>query len=154
MSEPRFIADSMLGSLARWLRILGFDTLYFRDIRDKDLIRIARGQQRIIITRDSVLSKNRKIEDLIIIRSNDLNGQLREFIGWVKGRGIKPRPLSFCPLCNGDVLPVDKNSVRDDVPEYIFLNIRSFYKCENCGHVYWDGSHKRGIDQMLAKLND
>lgn len=153
MRESRFIADSMLGSLARWLRILGFDTLYFRDIRDSDLIRIARGQQRIIITRDTILSRDKKIGDLILIKSNYLTDQLREFMDWVKGRGIKPRPLSFCPLCNGDVLPVDKDLVRDDVPEYIFLNIRSFYKCENCGHVYWDGSHKKGIDQMVANLN-
>lgn len=152
MREARFIADSMLGSLAKWLRICGFDTLYFKDIKDNDLIRIARAQQRIIITRDTGLSKSKGVGEVILIKSNDLEGQLKEFILWVKGRGIKPRPFSLCPLCNGEVLPVDKASIKNDVPDYIFLNIRSFYKCRGCAHVYWDGSHKMAIDKMIERL--
>jgi uncharacterized protein with PIN domain len=149
MSEVRFIADSMLGSLARWLRILGFDTLYFRDIKDNDLIRIARQQQRIIITRDTGLLRNRRIDSLIHIKSNDLRQQLDEFLVWVKGRGIRSQPYTICPLCNGEILPVDKLTIRNDVPEFVFLNLKSFYKCRECGKVYWEGSHKKGIDEII-----
>lgn len=154
MSEARFIADSMLGSLARWLRILGFDTLYFRDIRDNELIRIAKGQERIIITRDTALSKSKRVERVILIESNDLKDQLKEFLRWMKGQGLKPCPFSLCPLCNGEVLPVDKTTIRNDVPDYIFLNVSTFYKCKQCGHVYWHGSHKMGIDRVIAETRD
>lgn len=152
MSEVRFIADSMLGSLARWLRILGFDTLYFRDITDGDLIRIARQQQRIIITRDRALSRRKNVEG-ILVSSNDLKGQLKEFLQWIKGRGIKPCPFTLCPICNGDIHPVDKFNVKNDVPEYVFLNTLFFYQCSNCGKVYWEGSHRKGIERFINQLN-
>ncbi|MFN3395331.1 MAG: Mut7-C RNAse domain-containing protein [Thermodesulfovibrionales bacterium] len=153
MSEVRFIADSMLGSLARWLRILGFDTLYYRDIRDKDLVRLARLQGRIIITRDIGLSRSRKVDRIILVKSNGLKDQLKEFLQWIKGQGIKPCPFTLCPVCNGDVHPVDKFKVRNDVPEYIFLNTRSFYQCSNCGKVYWEGSHRKGIERVINQIN-
>lgn len=156
MSEVRgvrFIADSMLGSLARWLRILGFDTLYFRDIRDNDLIRIARQQQRIIITRDTGLLRSRKVERIILVRSNDLKGQLKEFLNWVEVQGLNPCPFKICPICNGKVLPVEKSKVSNDVPEYVFLRIKTFYQCSNCGKVYWEGSHMKGMERLINQLS-
>lgn len=152
MSEVRFIADSMLGSLAKWLRILGFDTIYHRDIRDNDLIRIARQQQRIIITRDTALSRIKNVDGIILINSNDLKEQLKEFLKWIKGHGITPCPFTLCPLCNGEVLPVDKATIRNDVPEYVFLNRNTFYRCSNCGKVYWEGSHRKWMEQFVKQL--
>lgn len=152
MSEIRFIADSMLGSLARWLRILGFDTLYYRDIRDNDLVRLARQQCRTIITRDTGLSGSRKVERIILVKSNELKDQLKEFLLWIKGQGIKPCPFTRCPICNGNVHPVDKSKVRNDVPEYVFLNTQSFYQCSICGKVYWEGSHRKGIERLINQL--
>lgn len=144
----------MLGSLARWLRILGFDTLYFRDIKDNELIRIALKEQRMIITRDTGLTRNRKLERIILIKSNELKGQLKELLQWIKGQGLKPRPFTFCPICNGKVQPVEKTDVRDNVPEYVFLNFISFYRCSSCGQIYWEGSHRKSMEQFIIQLKE
>ncbi len=151
MSEIRFIADSMLGSLAKWLRILGFDTLYLRDIRDNDLIRIVREQKRILITRDKGFLKRKGIEGIIFIESNYLKEQLDEFLLWIRAKGIKPRPYRLCPSCNGEIIPAEKALIRNDVPEYTFHSVRNFYRCINCGKIYWKGSHTKRIERLIEE---
>jgi len=85
--QPRFIVDVMLGSLAKWLRLLSFDTLYFRKIDDNELIKIARYEQRLIITKDSALASTKKTRDCIFITSESLPEQLREALAALRNRG-------------------------------------------------------------------
>src|SRR5208283_3454313 len=81
---PCFVADVMLGRLAKWLRILGFDTLYFRAIDDNELIKIACRQERVLLTRNTGIARRRQVQTLLLIHSNDTFEQLNEVISALK----------------------------------------------------------------------
>lgn len=142
----------MLGSLAKWLRILGFDTLYFKAIDDNELIKIAKQEHRILLTRDTSLVKRKKIDSYILITSNEVSEQLKEVLLWVKGQGSKVKGNPRCAECNGGLSTADKESVANDVPEHVFLNFNSFFRCSSCGKVYWEGSHRKLIDEKIQNV--
>ncbi len=148
--EKKFIADAMLGRLARWLRFLGYDTLYYPHISDRMLISIALKDDRIILTRDTGLIKIKGLKAYILITSNNIEEQIIEVLN-----AIKPERIDFmsrCLVCNGIISDItDKNLIRDLVPEYIFLNNNKFYKCNVCDKIYWKGSH---LDKFINKVNN
>ena len=153
--HPRLIADVMLGSLARWLRILGYDTIYFRAIDDNELIKIARQQERILLTRDTGIARRKHIQQLILVESNTTLEQLKEALTVLKKMGPAfPQLSPRCTLCNGELAAAEREAVADRIPEYVFLNATSFFSCMQCGKVYWYGSHKKSIDSQLKKILD
>jgi len=146
-----FIADAMLGRLARWLRFLGFDTLYYSDISDSRLIRIAREQNRFVLTRDTRLVRIRAVKDYLLIRANDSYSQLLEVITTLNLREFNP--FSICVECNGQLTRIsDKKEILDLVPEFVFLNFNLFLKCSNCGKIYWEGSHPQKFKEKLSEI--
>lgn len=148
---PRFIADAMLGSLSKWLRILGFDTLYFRTSADNEIIKLARQDQRILLTKDTGLVKNKKVGNCIQIKSEGALQQLKEVLSVISSSqqfDLPPR----CPECNGALALTDRGAIAGDVPEHVFLNFNSFFRCVNCGKVYWEGSHKKLIDRKIGQV--
>ncbi|MBE0426865.1 MAG: Mut7-C RNAse domain-containing protein [Nitrospirae bacterium] len=147
----RFIADAMLGRLARWLRFLGFDTLYYPDISDGRLIRIAREQDRFILTRDTRLVKRKGLNNYLLINANNSFKQLFQVLDTLKIRRFKP--LSRCVACNGQLSQIsDKTEVKDLVPEYVFLHYKVFFRCNDCGKIYWEGSHPRKFKEKLVDI--
>jgi uncharacterized protein with PIN domain len=146
-----FIADAMLGRLARWMRFLGFDTLYFKDIKDSRLIRIAREQDRCILTKDTRLIKIKGINNYLLVKANDSFHQLIEVIDTLKLNQFNP--LSRCVTCNGLLERVmNKQDIKDSVPEFIFLNMNFFLKCTECGKIYWEGSHPKKFKEKIDKI--
>ena len=147
----RFIADVMLGRLTRWLRLLGFDTLYYHDISDTQIIRIAKEQGRFILTRDTRLIKIKGIKDYLLIRANDSFQQLLEVIRALNLQDF--HLLSRCVSCNGQLsrLP-DKTEIKDAVPDFVFLNFHSFLTCRSCGKIYWEGTHPKLFREKLAEV--
>lgn len=150
----RFIADVMLGRLARWLRLLGFDTLYYHDISDARIIRIAKEQERFILTRDTRLIKIKGIRDYLLIRANDSFQQLLEVIRALNLKDFYL--LSRCVSCNGLLSKLlDKDDIKDAVPDFVFLNFHIFLMCSSCGKIYWEGTHpklfKEKLDQVLRR---
>ncbi len=149
--EVRFIADAMLGRLARCLRFLGFDTLYFSGISDSRLVRMAREQGRAILTRDSRLVKIKGLENCLLIASDDHFQQLLETADRFQLKQFQF--LSRCVACNGSLRDVaDKSVVKDSVPEYVFLHNERFRKCADCGKVYWEGSHARKFRNEIKEI--
>lgn len=153
-NEITFIADAMLGRLARWLRFLGFDTAYFPGISDRSLIRIAREQDRTILTRDTRLVKMKGLKNYLLIVSDDPFQQLMETINGCKLRQFQL--LSRCVSCNGKLEKImDKAVVKDAVPEYVFLHYGLFQQCTDCGKIYWEGSHpKKFREDVRGILGD
>ncbi len=146
----RFIADVMLGRLARWMRFLGFDTLYFHDITDSHLLRIARAQNRLILTRDTQLARKKKLQDCLLINANDSFQQLTEVIEKLKLKRFKL--LTRCVACNGSLVSISKKEdIKDFIPEFVYLNYNLFMKCIDCGKIYWDGSHPK---KFMEKIKD
>jgi hypothetical protein len=145
----QFIADAMLGRLARWLRFLGFDVLYFPDISDSELVRIAREQDRRILTRDTRLVQRKGLAHPLLITANDPLEQLMEVLGSVT---MKPlAPLSRCVKCNSPLAPInDKNEIADAVPEFVFLQYNNFLRCTECGKIYWKGTHPEKFKEKIC----
>jgi len=153
---PRFIADVMLGSLARWLRVLGFDTLYNNRLDDEELIEVALRDGRIALTRDRRLTERRVIAArAILIDSDVLSDQLRQVLDRVGFRMESvPSPALFgrCIECNSPLEAVDRGSVALEVPPYVYSTQQEFKKCPSCGRIYWGGTHRQRMLEKLARL--
>ncbi len=149
-SERRFVVDVMLGNLAKWLRILGFDTRCFR-LESLERIHGFVRDGILVVTRQGRWST---IRGVFCPGSNDPAEQLRELIAQVPLYPAEFRPLRLCIRCNLllDVLPRDEAFGR--VPDYIFETTTVFHRCPGCGKVYWPGSHpKRMMDRLQKTLN-
>jgi len=141
----------MLGRLAKWLRLLGFDVLYYPDIEDGEVKKISREQDRTILTRDTRMLQCRGVRDAVFIRSDHISEQLLEMKDMLAlhGSGREER----CVACNGTLHAVsDRGEVQDLVPDYVYHNFRSFMRCNGCGKVYWEGSHYRRIRERISEI--
>lgn len=144
---PRFAADAMLGRLATWLRLLGYDTFYQADIEDSDLAAIAQREGRILLTRDVQLTKRRNVRTLLI-ESDDVWAQLRQVVRTCRLRRTPNQ--ARCPRCNTPLHPLDHSAARGRVPEYVWRTRQTFRACPTCGRVFWRGTH---VDDIEARLH-
>ncbi len=150
---PKFVADVMLGSLSRWLRLFGFDTLYSNRFKDFELIKISLQEHRILLTKDRILSRSKLLKDVLFINSEILEEQLVEVFLYLKDKNFSIPIKSYrCPVCNGGMTKVSKEEVFNEIPDYIVMNIDEFYMCSCCKKIYWQGSHKEKIDAMRDKI--
>lgn len=150
---PKFVADVMLGSLSRWLRLFGFDTLYSNRFKDFELIKISLQENRILLTKDRILSKSKLLKNAILINSEKLEEQLIEVFLYLKNKNFSILTKSLrCPVCNGEMTIVSKDEVFNQIPDHVFMNTDEFYMCSGCKKIYWQGSHKEKIDEMREKI--
>lgn len=150
----KLLADSMLGRLARWLRMSGYDTLYFKQRGDEDLISIAANENRILLTRDAKLhAKARKLKlQSCLVSSGDLMEQLKQLIAEF-GVVIQNTPqFARCSECNGEIERAEKSVVKGKIPGTVFETVDEFYICVDCGKIYWQGSHWRKIREAAKRL--
>ena len=140
-TPPRFVLDTHLGKLARYLRLLGFDTLYRNDWDDATLATLAAsGEERILLTRDRGLLKHSEVIFGYYIRADDPRTQIKEVASRYR---LKPliKAFSRCIQCNGFITPVAKARVLSSLPEAVAQTVDAFTQCGDCGRVYWKGSH-------------
>lgn len=147
----KFLADSMLGRLAKWLRILGYDTLYFSSLEDNNLVRIARAEGRIILTRDREMVRRRGIDSLLI-ESDDFREQICQALRHFDLN--LDSSFSRCSVCNSPLQRVAKGAVRERVPPYVFQTQERFSLCPRCGKIYWQGTHWQRIRERLKGLEE
>ncbi len=147
----KYIADVMLGRLATWLRLMGYDVFYDHSLDDRSIIRIARDQDRVIITRDTGLMRQKAVRGCIFIMSDHLLDQLEEMKQCLDGSDAASQ--GRCARCNGELEIVGANDdVRDCVPEHVFHAYHRFLQCRICRQVYWEGSHYRHIRETLRQV--
>ena len=149
----KFLCDQMLGSLARWLRLFGFDTFYANsEINDDEVLKIAETENRVLITRDKELiirAKKKKIQ-LIETSLVDLDEQLKQVI---KNGDIDEKMiLTRCSLCNTILDEIKKKDVKTKVPEKVYKNNDRFWFCSKCDKIYWMGSHYTKIQSKINKI--
>ena len=147
----KLVADAMLGRLAKWLRILGYDTIFVADTDDWAVIRLARAQDRLILTRDRALSVRRGVRALVV-ESQELKVQLRQ-VWYSVGPPSNP-PFSRCPVCNQPLSEVSARQVQARVPPYVQRTQTRFKGCAACDRIYWPGSHWQRMRALLTGLRD
>lgn len=148
----RFIADVHLGTLARYLRLLGFDTVWERDLTDEGIIDQSVRGQRIILTRDKGILRHGRVSHAYWLRSTDPQRQLDEVVRALDLSGAI-RPYTRCMQCNGILRRAAPTEVAADVPRRVLEDHQEFSKCEDCGRVYWAGSHREKLDAIVARAS-
>jgi uncharacterized protein with PIN domain len=153
---PELLADAMLGKLARWLRLLGYDVRYMQD-DDAVIAHTARAEGRILLTRDHRLSERRGLHT-VFVQSDRLTDQLTQVVEAV---GCLPSETpQRCMACNVALVAISVEVARSGVPAYVVetvgsSSVRPFHQCPECGKIYWKGTHWQGIeDQLDEALKD
>ncbi len=151
LRNPRFILDVHLGKLCKYLRMLGFDTLYENNYDDPEIIEIAERENRIILTRDLGILKTKIVTRGYWIRSQNVNKQLQEV---VKRFDLKKsaQPFYRCIACNGIVKQVDKNNIQTRLEPNTTKFYHEFFQCTNCCKVFWKGSHYENMKNFVNNL--
>jgi uncharacterized protein with PIN domain len=155
-TEPvrRFIADAMLGRLARWLRILGYDTAYEKFITDEVLTERAFHEDRWLLTRDRRLVLRRLLRDRhTLITSDVVEGQLRQLHRELKvDLDMNRQRVYRCADCNVVLLPISPEAAVPLVPPFVARQYRTFLQCSQCRRVFWQGTHWEGLLNRLASV--
>jgi uncharacterized protein with PIN domain len=149
--RPRFLCDAMLGSLARWLRLCGYDCLYLgTEPEDAELARIAAAEGRWLLTRDRDLAAAGPRTQMVV--AEDLEDQIAEVL--TRHRLPMPEDLegSRCSECNGQLEDVSAADVEALVPPYVLATAHRFRRCDSCGRIYWPGTHGERIRTRFDRV--
>lgn len=151
--EPRFVVDTMLGHVARWLRFLGFDAEYIpKEATDSEVVRRALSEGRILVTRDHELVRRRALEgQYVLVESEEPLEAVREVLEAL-GLKLEARPFTRCPECNVPIEDVDKDCVAPLVPVKVRLTQRAFSRCPRCGRIFWRGRHWEEMRTKIAQV--
>lgn len=148
----KFIADCMLGKLAKWLRMLGYDTAYVPDADDDELVRIAVREDRILLTRDTRLCERRMVRRrCVFVDWGSTRQQVRQVFSALH-LAVTPKSLfTRCAICNSEIKPMSKAEVKGRVPPYVYLTQPEYGYCESCDKIYWRGTHVQHVLEALGE---
>ena len=149
MRDTRFVLDGHLGKLARYLRLLGFDTRYTNDPTDAELVAVSVNEHRILLTRDVGLLKHGSVTHGCFVRATDSLDQVVEI---VRRFHLSRRlaPFTRCMACNGPLTSVEKSAVAERLPPETRRHKEGFRVCQDCGKIYWRGSHQARLERIVA----
>jgi len=140
-----------LGRLAKWLRILGFDTEYFKEANISSLIIQALRENRVIITRNHRLPRSAGLR-IVLIKEEKLKEQLREVLKALEISLDSVLMFSRCIICNEELVEIAKDQIKDRVPEYVFNTQKDFISCPKCERIYWQGTHWGNVETILKEI--
>jgi uncharacterized protein with PIN domain len=146
-----FIIDCMLGKLAKWLKILGFDALFFSKIEDEELLALAKKEGRILLTKDTGLIQKAKEVQTLFLESEDWQDQVRQVIEHFHLRD-KVTPHTRCIDCNEELKNLPKKNAKNLVSAFVFDKADSFALCPDCGRVFWRGTHFKDMEAKIQAL--
>ena len=153
--EIKFVVDSNAGKLARWLRMMGYDALFFNNIDDTELIDIALKEGRVVLTKDTQLMRRRVVTNgqlkIVLIQNDDSKQQLRQVVEELK-LDCRLKQFTRCLECNQSLVPRSKGEVQELVPPYVFRTQTQYMQCPACLRVYWRGTHWQRMKRELEGL--
>jgi uncharacterized protein len=149
----KFLADTMLGKLARWLRMLGNDVTYSVQFGDNELLELAKAEERVLLTKDLELYKRAITRglDAFYVESKTESSRLAEVS---KRYGLTleiDMEKSHCPVCNSQLKVVPKEQIKDQLESNTYTYYDKFWMCLNCGQIYWQGAHWKQITNILTQ---
>jgi len=150
------MVDTNVGKLAKWLRMMGYDTSFFQAGDDAEMIAVALQEGRIIITRDSHILKRGVVTSgwlkAILVSSDEPEQQMRQVVsGLALGRHIEP--FTLCLECNQLLETRRRDELKERIPHYVFRTQRKFQECPACHRVYWRGTHWAAMNRKLEALS-
>lgn len=152
--EIKFIADNNVSKLARWLRLIGYDTLLFKEKDDGQMIKIALSENRVILTKDTQFIKRRLVTNgtlrTIHITQDDPKLQVQEVVRTLN-LNYHFKPFSLCLECNQVLIARGKEDVKSLIPAHVFETQTQYTECPTCHRIYWPGTHWQA---MVKKLQD
>ena len=151
----KFIVDNNVGKLAKWLRIMGYDTVFFNAEDDSNMIATALAEGRVILTRDTQIMKRRVVTNgqlkAILIESDEPEQQMQQVIATLN-LNCHYGPFTICLECNQPLQERSKQQVKDLVPPYVFQTQSQFMECPACHRIYWRGTHWQAMTKKLEKF--
>ncbi len=148
----KFLADGMLGKLARWMRALGVDCAFCNGAADDELVRRAVAEDRVLLTRDRRLAERRLLRGRVVLVSRDRWPEQLAEVRQAFDFSAEIQPLSRCLECNIRLEAAAAADVAPLVPPYVAKTQRQFTRCAGCGRIYWAGTHQGRIQATLARL--
>jgi hypothetical protein len=151
-----FVADAMLKKLARWLRLLGVETLYPDSIDDSEIIKFAKKKNKILLTMDTELCRRARKNDVrvFLMPRRSTEEQLVLLIKRFKLDISEAPSKALCPLCNGLLKEVGKKDVKGKVQEELLSKHDIFWMCKKCKKVFWEGSHWERIKRNVENVKN
>jgi uncharacterized protein len=153
--RTRFVADAMLGTLARKLRALGFDTSYYKTGEDGGLLGVAIKEGRTVLTSDRALAgrATRRGVSVVLLSQKSDGARISAIARVFRESGLPlERSAPLCSLCGGELEVLQRKDVQGRVPKSVQDRHRLFYRCEGCGHIYWRGSHWKKLRSLARRL--
>lgn len=151
LREVRFVLDVHLGRLAVYLRFLGYDTLYQNNYSDEELARISAEERRFLLTRDRGLLKRRMVTHGYYVRATIPKQQLAEVVQRFQ-LASQAAMFSRCTVCNSLLVTVEKQQILHRLPPNTQMYYQSFFYCQHCDKVYWEGSHYHNMQTALREV--
>jgi len=148
---PKFITDASGAGLARWLRLLGFDTVVYAGEAGRPMMRQAQDQKRILLTRRRDMMERQFNGKMLLLPDAGVGAQLSLVISKLSLEIYSSKMHTRCLRCNEAVESVERECVRDLVPQFVFENCSHFNQCKKCQKIYWQGTHRRNALRFLAE---
>lgn len=149
--DSKFITDASLARLAKWMRLLGYDTVVFTKEAGREMLRQADAEGRIVLTRRRDMIERQFSGILFLITDVIVSNQLKAVIEKFSLKINRQKMFWICLECNKKLHPVERNEVRDLVPPYVFENCEKYNQCPRCGKIYWMGTHPRNALRFMEK---
>jgi len=149
----KFLADSMLGKLARWLRMIGQDVIYETQLNDSELLEMAKKENRVLLTKDLELYKRAITRgmDAFYVEGETESDRLAELAQRYLILLVVDMEKSHCPVCNMKLRATSKEELLGELEKNTLTYYEKFWKCPNCGQIYWQGAHWK---QIINTLNE
>jgi uncharacterized protein len=148
----KFLADSSLGLLSKWLRILGYDTVYWRGEADRSFLRKAEGEGRAVLTRRKDVLARQHTGIVLFVENDRVEVQIEEVLEKLDLRPDPKNLFTLCLRCNESLKEAKPEDVRPLVPDHVFRTQSEFRVCPGCGGVFWPGTHRERALAMLRRI--